>query len=175
MKVSFRQIEKEDLTLLREWRNQERIKKYCREYRLLNMVNQLNWFEKVSTSRQDDMFLVLVEDIPSGICGLTHINWKDRSAEVSYHLGVKINPAKDVAAGIEVYEFLKKKGFEEYNLNRLWGEAFSFNEGGIKLALQCGFKEEGVLRESVFWGGKYWNSVIVGMLAKEYFKGKGAM
>lgn len=168
MKISFRQVEQEDLTLLRDWRNQERLRKLFREYRLLNMVNQLSWFEKISTSRSDDMFMVLVDEQPVGICGLTHINWKDRSAEVSYHLGKTSNPAADVAVGLDVYSFLKKKGFKEYNLHRLQGEAFSFNEGGVKLALKSGFKQEAVLRKTVFWDGKYWDSVIVGMLVEEY-------
>jgi len=171
MKTSFRQIEQEDLALLRDWRNQERVRKNCREYRLLNMINQLNWFEKISTSKVDDMFLVVVDDNPVGVCGLTHIDWKNRSAEVSYYFGKPIGPAIDVATGLEAYEFLKKKGFKEYNLNRLWGEAFSFNKGGINLALKCGFKEEGVMKQTVFWDGRYWDSIIVSMLAEEYYKG----
>ncbi len=173
MKISFRQVEKEDLALLRDWRNQDRLRRLFREYRLLNMVNQERWLERISLSRSDDMFMVLLDGKPVGICGLTHINWKDRSAEVSYHLGVTSSPAQNVAIGIDVYEFLKKKGFGEYNLHRLLGEAFAYNPGGIKLAEKCGFKQEGVLRETVFCDGKYWDSVIVGMLADEYFSRKG--
>ncbi len=172
MEISFKQIEQENLGLLRDWRNEERVRKNCREYRLLNMVNQQNWFERISTSKLDDMFLVISDGKPVGVCGLTHINWKDRVAEISYYLGKPTSPAADVATGLEVYEFLKKKAFEEYNLNRLHGEAFSFNEGGVGLALQCGFKKEGVIRKSVFWGGKYWDAVIVGLLAEEYFASK---
>jgi len=137
------------------------------------MVNQLEWFEKISASGRDDMFIVLLDEESVGICGLTHINWKDRSAEVSYHLGRRANPANDVAVGLEVYRFLKKKGFEEYNLNRLTGEAFSFNEGGVSLAVRCGFKEEGVMRQSTFWGGRYWDSVLVGMLSEEHTRERG--
>ncbi|OGC22602.1 hypothetical protein A3J90_06985 [candidate division WOR-1 bacterium RIFOXYC2_FULL_37_10] len=170
MKTNFRQVEKEDLALLRDWRNEEQLRRLFREYRLLNMLNQMRWFEHISISKLDDMFIVLMDDAPVGICGLTHINWKDRSAEISYYLGKKTNSVTDVALGIGVYDFLKKKCFDEYNLNRLWGEAWAFNQGGIKLALKCGFKQEGVLRQTVFWDGKYWDSVIVSILAEEYYK-----
>jgi hypothetical protein len=172
MEVAFRQIEREDLPMLRDWRNLEKVRKYCREYRWLNMVDQERWFEKASTNKVNDMFLVLANDEPIGVCGLTHINWKDRSAEVSFYLSKTMNSAIEVAIGIEVYKMFKKKGFDEYNLNRLWGEAYSFNQGGISLALLCGFKEEGVLRQTVFWDGKYFDSVIVSMLAEEYRKAK---
>ena len=74
MIVNFRQIEKEDLPLLRDWRNQERVRRCCREYRLLNMANQISWFEGISTSRVDNMFIVIADDEPVGVCGLTHIN-----------------------------------------------------------------------------------------------------
>jgi|TARA_B100001964_G_C14160762_1_gene566578 hypothetical protein len=169
MKISFRQIEQEDLALLRDWRNQERLKKYFREYRLLNMLNQLDWFKNISTSTVNDMFLILADDNPVGVCGLTHINWKDRSAEISHYLGKQTNSAVDVAIGLEAYDFLKKKAFLEYNLNRLYGGPFSFNKGAIKLALHCGFKKEAVLRQSIFWNGKYWDTVILSLLAEEYY------
>jgi len=172
MNVAFRQIEKEDLPLLRDWRNEEKVRKYCREYRLLNMANQETWFERSVVSKVDDMFMVVLDGSPVGVCGLTHINWKDRSSEISYYLGDRNNPVVDVALGLEVYEFLKKKCFEEYNLNRFWGEAFSFNDGGIALALQAGFKKEGIMRQAFFWDGKYWDSVIVSILAEEYYKSK---
>ena len=172
MKINFRQIEKDDLALLRDWRNQERIRKYCREYRLLNMADQISWFERISTSRVDDMFMVMADDEAVGVCGITHINWKDRSAEIAYYLGKQISPSVDVTIGIEVYGFIKKKAFEEYNLHRLIGEAFSFNKGAVELGLKCGFTKEGVLRQSIFWSGKYWDSVLISMLAEEYFKEK---
>jgi len=172
MKVSFRQIEKEDLALLRDWRNQERVRKCCREYRLLNMANQMNWFERISTSGVDDMFVVIADGKPAGVCGLAHINWKNRCAEINYYLGRQVSPSANVVIGMEVYGFIKKKAFEEYNLNRITGEAFSYNQGAVELALKCGFTKEGIMRQSVFWSGKYWDSVLIGMLAKEYFTNK---
>jgi len=168
MKISFRQVERGDLKLLRDWANQDRVKKHSHRHELLTMEDQKNWFKKIRGAKDYAMFMVLNNNKPVGLCGLTYINWRDRSAIISYYLGKNMSPVLDVAAGLEVYEFLKKKAFKEFNLNRLWGEAFSFNQGGIRLALQSGFKKEGLKRQSVFWDGKYWDSIIVGMLAKEY-------
>lgn len=171
-KVTFRQIEKDDLPLLRDWRNQEGVRKFCREYRLLNMINQQDWFERVSNSKEDDMFLIVVDDKPVGVCGLTHINWKDRHCELSWYLGDAISQLKKVKIAPKISQFLRKKGFEEYNLNRLWAEIYSFNDVMIKYVLRRGFKQEGILRQSVFWDGKYWDSVVLSMLSEEYFKKK---
>lgn len=175
--MEFRQIEREDLPQLREWRNSERIRKACREYRLLNMVNQEEWFERISKEKTNDMFLI-VENLDYigqsaiydriGVCGLTYINWKDKHAEISYYSGLT-NPIRNIKLATEAYNFLKKKAFEEYNLNRLWGEIYSNNEVALKLALKNGLKEEGRLRQTYWWEGKYWDSIIVAILAEEYF------
>jgi len=168
MKIDFRKIEPKDLLLIMSWRNQERIRKNSRSHKSLNMKDQESWFERISASQTDRIFLVVWDANPVGVCGLSHIDWDNRSAEISYYLGVQSGPASDVAIGVEVYEFLKKKGFVEYKLNRLYGEAFSFNQGGVELALNCGFKQEGVKRQVTFWDGRYWDGVIVAMLDEEY-------
>jgi len=173
LSVFFRKVEREDLELIKDWRNQERIRYNGRDHRLLSMEDQLRWFNKISNSESDDMYLVLEDSVPVGVCGFSRINWRDRSAEITYYLGRQKNAVVDVAIGIEAYGFLKRKGFEEYTLNRLYGEAFSFNEGGIKLAYHCGFKKEGIKRKSIFWKGKHWDGIIVSMVASEYRAEKG--
>lgn len=172
MEISFRKIKEEDLDLIKNWRNQDWIRRNSRDHRSLTMEDQLKWFQKISTSGSDDMFLVLESGTPVGVCGLAWINREHRSAEITYYLGRQKNPAVDVAVGLEVYAFIKKKGFEEYKLNRIHGEVFTYNEGGIKLAYHCGFKKEGIKRQSIFWDGKYWDSTIVSMLAEEYYSDK---
>lgn len=170
MKVSFRKIEKSDLEMIMNWRNHERILKNSRDRRVLTMEDQLKWFQRISGSGNDDMYIVLKDGAPIGVCGLGRINRQDRTAEITYYLGVQQNPAMDVAIGIEVYAFLKKKGFNDYHFHRLHGEVFGFNKGGLRLALHCGFKNEGVKRQSVFWDGQHWDSIMVGLLAEEYYQ-----
>ncbi len=168
MKVSFRSIKQADLEMIMNWKNQERILKNSRDRRVLTMEDQLKWFQRIASPGTEDMSIVLRGGLPIGVCGLGRINRQDRTAEITYYLGIQSNPAIDIMVGVHVYAFLKKKGFKEYNLNRLHGEAFGFNEGGIWLAYQCGFKKEGVKRQSIFWDGKYWDSIMVGLLAEEY-------
>lgn len=168
MEVTFRKIERSDLEMVKNWRNQERILKNSRDRRVLTMEDQVRWFERISSSGMDDMYIILRDGVPVGVCGLGRLNCQDRTAEITYYLGVSSSPAIDVTLGVEVYDFLKKKGFMEYRLNRLHGEVFGFNEGGLRLALHCGFKNEGIKRQSVFWDGKYWDSIMVGLLAEEY-------
>lgn len=167
--MEFRQVEREDLPLLRDWRNQDNIRKATREYRLLNMLNQEEWFEDISLNRENEMFIGYKKDIVA-VCGLTHINWKDRHAEISYYSTIN-NALKNLGIAKQVYDFLKKKAFGEYNLNRLWGEVYSCNKVALKIAQRNGLKIEGRLKETNFWEGKYYDSFITAILAKEYYGG----
>ena len=45
--VKFRSLELTDLSKLRDWRNSKSVRKTTREYRLLNMISQKKWFEKI--------------------------------------------------------------------------------------------------------------------------------
>ena len=42
--VGLRAIEKDDLPILLQWRNQPEYRQFFREYRELNSVNQEKWF-----------------------------------------------------------------------------------------------------------------------------------
>ena len=46
--IKFRPIERDDLDLLRDWRNDPEIRLFCREYRLLNLERQERWFDSLT-------------------------------------------------------------------------------------------------------------------------------
>lgn len=167
MNVKFRAIEEEDLEFIRDLRNEDNLRKSCREYRSLNMINQRKWLERISLDDTNIMFMVIADGKPVGVCGLTHINWKDRHTEISHFVENGIE-----CISIEIIRFLKKRCFDEYNLNRLWREIYSFSKSDIELLTKCGFRKEGVMRDTTFWNGKYHDSVIMSILVQEYRKDK---
>ena len=76
--VGLRAVEKEDLSLLRDWRNIPEFRKNFREVRELNMANQENWFQKSCVNNPNDfMFIIqrLSDNKPIGAAGLLYINW----------------------------------------------------------------------------------------------------
>jgi len=87
-KVAFRALEREDLPLLRDWRNIPYLRKHFREVAELNMLNQEGWLPKVTASKNDFMFMVeeLATGEPVGVVGLTYINWIIRSGEISLYI-----------------------------------------------------------------------------------------
>ena len=58
--------------------------------------------------------------------------------------------------------------FNELNLNCIYGTVLEYNYLSRKLAKRCGLKEEGVLRNRIYKGGKYHN-LIANSIIKEDF------
>ena len=86
--VKFRSLESKDLIKLKEWRNENKVRKTTREYRLLSMINQKKWLEKLQMENPPSsiMFgIVNNNKILIGVCGLTYIDWKNKHAEISEH------------------------------------------------------------------------------------------
>lgn len=70
--------------------------------------------------------------------------------------------------GSEAIELVLKFVFEELNLNRLQLEVFSHNKRGIRAYEKTGFKKEGVLRDSLYYNGKFSDEIIMSILKIEY-------
>lgn len=160
MTIKLRVLEEDDLLQLRDWRNDDRLRCSCREYRLLNMINQRDWFDYISRSPKVEMFGIEHEGTLVGVCGLCNIDWVNRNAEVSIY-----TQEADVAA--EALDLLEGKAFEEFNLHRLWVEVYSSHAEKIALLEEGGYTLEGKMRQHVFKQGRYYGSLIYGLLRGE--------
>ena len=85
-------LEIEDLEILKKWRNDSINRNHTREYRLLNMINQKEWFEMIHKDNPPKFLMFGVTDKRQkliGVCGLTYIDWKNRHCEISIILYLK--------------------------------------------------------------------------------------
>src|ERR1043165_8977486 len=83
-------VEREDLKVLRDWRNNTEFRTHFREYRELNMAMQEKWFEeKVLRDPTTMMFSIrrLTDNMLLGCCGFVYINWVHRHADLSLYIG----------------------------------------------------------------------------------------
>jgi RimJ/RimL family protein N-acetyltransferase len=169
MRIRLDSIEAHDLPLLKEWRNELMEAGYVRQWRYLNLLNQEDWFIKISTTNEDLMLKVLDEDDKIiGVVGLCYIDWVRRKAEASIYLGEKSVRGKGY--GKEALLALVGYGFARLGLNRIWAEIFINNPTSTKLFESCGFVYEGTFRQSHFCNGKWVDSRIYSMLLEEWEK-----
>ncbi|HEU5292719.1 MAG TPA: GNAT family N-acetyltransferase [Cyclobacteriaceae bacterium] len=167
--VGLRALEKEDLVLLRDWRNIASFRRNFREYRELNMVNQENWFARVNNSPNDFMFMIerLSDKKPMGACGLLYTNWIIRSADFSFYIGAEEKYIDNDGYAEEAASLLINYGFKNLNLHKIWMELYEFDHMKIKFFTEkFKFKVDGTLRDNCFEDGRYWNSQLISLLSE---------
>ncbi len=170
-KVGLRAVERQDLGLLRDWRNIPEFRRYFREVRELNLANQDAWYEKSCVNNPND-FMFVVQDMETGeaigAAGLLYINWIIRSADFSFYIGRDGDYVDTRGYSSEAAGLLINYGFNNLNLNKIWMELYEFDK--IKQSFfidKFGFKQDGVLRENCFEDGKYWDSMIISLLRSD--------
>ena len=170
-KIRLRQIEESDLAQLRDWRNDPLIRSRTREFAPLNLLNQKNWWQSLA-DKQNIMFGICPpenydEDL-IGVGGLVHIDWKNRHGEFSYYIGEATKRGKGY--GREVAYLLFEYGFRELGLHRIWAEVYSNATEILEIDKKLGFKTEGIMRESYWNDGRWWDSHIISILDSEWDK-----
>ena len=166
--ITLRPLESRNLDQIKEWRNE--LRQWTREWRFLNDDDQARWFQRVIRDERDRHIMFEIHDECFdgliGVGGITPINWKDRSGEVSLYIGHR--PALGGGCGTHALAQIIRLGFRTMNLHRLTAEIYSYNATSLTLFKRLGFVEEGRLRESRWWDGAYYDSIMLGLLASEY-------
>lgn len=170
-KVGIRAVEKEDLKLLRDWRNIPSFRKNFREVRELSLADQEKWFESLQSSKHINYMFTIV-DISTGeaigACGLLYINWIIKAADFSFYIGKDNEYIDKNGIADEAAKLLIDYGFKELNLNKIWMELYEYDSQKLEFFIEkFNFKQDAVLRENCFMDGKYWNSYIISLLKKD--------
>ena len=167
--VALRPIRRADLALLAEWRNDADVRVRTREHAGLTELDQERWFEAVvcapTRTRANHMFAVEVAGELVGCVGLCYWSARDQTAEISFYVGPD---ARGKGYGTEALKLLIGWGFGELNLERIFAEAYQFNEPGIKLLERLGFKREGTLRSHAYRMGQRHDATMLGLLRSEW-------
>src|SRR6266705_2652332 len=94
------------------------------------------------------------------------ISMEALAADIGLAIGEKDRWRKGY--GTEVVSLLLKAAFEQLNLHRAGWWTYAENKASIALAEKMGFKEEGRLRENVFFDNSFHDTVVLGLLKNEY-------
>jgi RimJ/RimL family protein N-acetyltransferase len=169
--IGLRSIERDDLETLKKWRNYSDYRKNFREIRELNTLNQESWLLRMSESKNDFMFAIVLLETNEliGACGLLCVDWVIRSADVSFYIGKDQEYINRQDYSLESIKLLINFGFSSLNLNKLWMELYEYDDRKYDIFTEVfQFQLDGVLRSNCFDSGKYWNSKIISLLSSDY-------
>jgi RimJ/RimL family protein N-acetyltransferase len=70
--------------------------------------------------------------------------------------------------GTEAMQLMVDYGFKILNLHRISLGVYAFNPRAIRVYEKIGFKQEGILRDALYWDGKYVDGITMSILAHEW-------
>lgn len=167
--VILRAIEEKDFELLFSMINSPEIDLQTGAVRI--PVSEAEQHEWIKSYRNSDQCIRLIIEVASGdsigMITLNNIDWRNRTAFLHY----KIDPdAKgrvkgdvfDAVCGVLSYAFL------QMGLNCIEGTILTDNIFSRKLAKKVGFIEEGIMRQRLYFNGRYHDQISISILRSEF-------
>ncbi|MBR8729419.1 Spermidine N(1)-acetyltransferase [Porphyromonas levii] len=163
--LSIRKLKASDLAIRVELLNTPSIQKYLNISETFSLEKTEVWFSKINIDNQRYDCVFLLEDELIGMGGLSHISYKDGSAEFYIYLREQYHGQ---GLGTKSTKMLLDYGFNELGLRRIYLYTFEENKPANSLYEKVGFQLEGTLREHTFKNNEYHNRRIYGLLKNEY-------
>ncbi|MFD2171635.1 GNAT family N-acetyltransferase [Tumebacillus lipolyticus] len=105
------------------------------------------------------------EDRLIGTIGYHHIDRAWFRSEIAYELNRSLwgkGVMREALLAVLPY------GFDQMNLNRIEGLVSPENVGSLRLLEKSGFTKEGVLKEYMYFGGRFHDAVVYALLKSEF-------
>jgi len=174
-KILLRPIEIEELnklaSLIEKWVNDGLVTYFMfTGQKPMNAQQIVLDFKKQLDQDQDVIFLAVHKKTkkPRGYAGLYEINQTARKAELRILIGEKDFWGK--GCGSEIVKILTYYGFDRLNLNRIYLGFTADNKGAAKAYEKSGYFYEGTLKEDIYRNSRYYDSLRMAILRKDYYK-----
>ena len=108
----------------------------------------------------------------AGEAVLKIVNPGERQGEIGFGVAPK---SWKQGFGSEIAAAILDAAFQHFKLHRVAGQCSPDNKGSIRIMQKLGMAREGLLRDIHFARGKWWSTLIYGILDQEYAKIKSVM
>ena len=162
------------MALIRMWRNDYRIWKWCRQNDLISDAEQAQWFQRQHADPSIKMYKIVLAGysekenqtklVPVGVCGFTSIDHMNRRAEFSFYIAP---PYQGQDLGRLGMSALLTHGFKNLGFHVIWGEVFDGNHA-LKLFEELGFRREGTRRDFYFRDGGFIDAHLISIKENEW-------
>ncbi len=166
-KVYLRPLDRGDAPAFVPWMNDPEVTRFLRAYRPMTLRAEEEFIDRAGQG--DDVALAVALRDGDRLIGGTGLHDFDlRCRRASF--GIFIGPREEWGKGYgsEATRLMVGYAFETLNLNRVSLQVYEYNPRGIRAYEKVGFRREGVLRQDVFRDGRYWDTIVMGILREEW-------
>ena len=157
----------EDVETFTEWMNDFYVTDYTgRSHTSITLQEEKEYLEKTDKDKNTFAIIDIETDEVIGTVGLHCVDNIHRTATLGIFIGNRNYWSKGY--GTEAIQLILDYGFNYLNLNNVDLALMEFNQRALKCYEKCGFKEIGRRRKSKFINGKYYDSILMDILAEEF-------
>lgn len=137
---TLRPMSDNDLNLVRQWRNSERVRANMYTDHLITANEHQEWFSKAKDDPRSRYFVFEHKGTPVGVVNIVQIDDRNKKCYWGFYLGDTTAPK---TSGPAMEYLALEYMFNILKMRKVCCEVFVFNEPVIKLHKKFGFVEEG--------------------------------
>jgi [ribosomal protein S5]-alanine N-acetyltransferase len=166
--IYLRPVDTADAPAIVTWFNDPEVTRTLRRYRPLTLAEEPAFIERMAKSETDFVLGIALRENDQfiGMTGLHNLDARHRSITFGIAIGEKAAWGKGY--GTEATRLMVRFAFQTLNMNRVGLDVYSFNERAQHCYEKAGFSVEGRQRQSHFAEGRYWDTIIMGLLREEW-------
>ena len=129
------------------------------------------WFDNALNDKSNRNIYFGIDEIETsdfiGIIQLNNIDYISGTANWGFIIGDEKKRGKGYS--LEAPHLLFDYAFNMLNLRKLNGYRVSFNKNAFFMNLTLGFKDEGILKNQIYYDGKYHDVFILALFKEDYY------
>lgn len=172
--VILRELKKcteEQLLALRDVRNQISIRKSMYTEHEITKAEHIAWIEYIKTDKTQIVFLVLINDMVSGLVSLNAFDRLHNKSDWAFYLSEHQRGGLGAVLEFAFLDFV----FSNLQLEKLNCEVIETNENVIKLHKRFSFVEEGLRRENIIKDGRRIGVYFLGLTKSDWVNNKASI
>ena len=132
---------------IRNWRNDEEIRKYMYNSSIISEDEHLKWLSMLKENKKIKVFYIIYENKKVGIVSIANYDKKNKTCDWAFYFNNNIEKGKGIGKIVEK-EFVRYI-FENFEIEKLNCQVLSNNLKVVEMHKKFGFTLEGVLRKNI--------------------------
>jgi len=162
IKTVLRKLKRIDLERSMAWLKDPSTNKFLsQDFNNLTIEQEEAWYDIIQNSKNDLVFAILDKNGLKyiGNCALHKIDLEKHTCEI----GIVIGERKywNRGFGSDAIKSVVQFAFKDLNLSNILLNVYRYNKRAIKAYKKCGFVQVKVLEKNHFYGGKYWDTLVM--------------
>ena len=168
-RIYLRALEPDDYLVTIKWRSDEDIQNMVGGPKyFISSEKEKEWVRKTIFDNERMVLGICIKENNKliGTVNIQEIDYINRSCHVPILIGDKEEWSKGYAT--EARMMALRFAFYERGMKRAWATIIDTNTASIKMHEKCGYKQEGVLRQSLYKDGVFHDQILMSILREEF-------